>query len=285
MKRENSIIAAAVILLLMALLGIGYFYSAHRSVTAILNKERLESEKMLSEKLTLEKDIDSFKSRINDLSGQNAGLDKMLAEVNQQLSEKQNQIRRMQHENGNLKELKKQVAELQQMKKEFESQVRSLNEMIMALNKEKNTLNQTIASLEAQNKQLAANLEILSSVTSDNFLVETTRKNNKLTVMAKRARKMAISFSVPNNLSENLSFKIIRPDGSKVEGNDKNVAYRVLNPEEGLTASTGNTLETIKVDRKIEMTWHPEQKQKPGIYKIEMYNVGKYIGSCNIRLR
>ncbi|MGE5394119.1 MAG: hypothetical protein ACM3P1_05195 [Candidatus Saccharibacteria bacterium] len=285
MKREKTILSTAVILLLMALLGIGYFYSANKSITSILNKERLNAEKALSEKLELDKEIELFKNRVNALSGQNAEMDKMLAQTNQKLSEKENQLRRIYRENGNIKELKKQVAELNQMKKDFDAQVLSLNEMIKSLNKEKNALNQTIASLQNENKQLATNLDILSSMSSDNFLVETTRKKDKLTVMAKRTRKMTVSFNVPNNVSENISFRIIKPDGSKVDGKDNGVAYRVVNPEEGLTASTSAVLETVKVSRKIEMTYQPKDKQKPGIYKIEMYNGDKYIGACNVKLR
>lgn len=285
MKREKSIITAAVILLLAAILGIGYFYSANKSITSILNKERLYGEKTLSEKLALEKDIEAFKTKINAMSGKNDELDKMLAATNQKLSDKENEIRRIYRENGNIKALKKEIAELTQLKKDFELQAASLNEMIKSLNKEKMALNETIAALQSENKQLAANLDILSSMTSDNFLVETTKKKDKLTVMAKRARKMTVSFNVPNNVSENISFKIIKPDGSKVDGKENGIAYRVVNPEEGMTASTSAVIETVKVSKKIEMTYQPKEKQKPGIYKIEMYNGDKYIGACNVKLR
>jgi hypothetical protein len=157
--------------------------------------------------------------------------------------------------------------------------------MIKSLNKEKMALNQTISSLQSENKQLASNLEVLSSMTSDNFLVETTKRKGKLTVMAKKAKKMTVSFNVPNNLSENITFQIVQPDGKKVDGKDNGIAYRVVNPEEGLMASTSNGIETIKVARKIEMTYQPKAKQKPGLYKIEMYNGDKYIGACNVKLR
>jgi hypothetical protein len=41
----------------------------------------------------------------------------------------------------------------------------------------------------------------------------------------------------------------------------------------------------IKVSRKIEMTYEPKEKQKPGLYQIEMYNVEKYVGTINVKLR
>ena len=65
------------------------------------------------------------------------------------------------------------------MKKDFESQVLALNETIQKLNAEKDALNQTIASLQGENKQLATNLDILSSMTGDNYLVETTKRKDR----------------------------------------------------------------------------------------------------------
>ncbi|MDP2336447.1 MAG: hypothetical protein Q8N05_08370 [Bacteroidota bacterium] len=282
-KKEKLITGGAVIILIVALIGAGLFYNSNRSLTKNLNNEKLKSEMMLSEKLALQKEIETFKSQINSLSGKNTELDGLLAQTSQKLSEKEAQLSRIVRENGNIKTLKKELAELSQMKKDFESQVLALNESIEKLNAEKNALNQTIASLQEENKQLTVNLEILSSMTADNYLVETTKRKDRLTVVAKRAKKMTVSFKVPENIVEDISFKIIKPDGKMVEGKDKGIAYSVVNSDEGLTASLSGG--AIKVSRKIEMIWEPKEKQKPGIYQIEMYNGEKYIGSCNVKLR
>jgi hypothetical protein len=136
------------------------------------------------------------------------------------------------------------------MKKDFESQMLVLNESIQKLNAEKNALNQTIASLQEENKQLAANLEILSSMTADNYLVETTKRKDRLTVVARRTKKMAVTFKVPDNVVEDITFKILKPDGKVVEGKHNGIAYRVVDGDEGLMASSLGGV--IQVSRKID---------------------------------
>ncbi|MBA4410728.1 MAG: hypothetical protein Q8S54_10655 [Bacteroidota bacterium] len=282
-KSGNTSFTIVVVLLIAAIIGTGLFYSSNRSLTKNLNTEKLKSEMMLSEKLELQKEIENFKNQINSLTGRNADLDKLLAETSQKLSEKEAQLNRIVRENGNIKTLKKELAELAQLKKDFENQVAALNETIQKLNKEIDAMNETITSLQKENKQLATNLEILSSLTADNYLVETTKRKDRLTVIAKRAKKITMSFNVPENMVEDISFKLTKPDGTQVDGKDSGIAFKVVTGDEGLTASISGG--TIEVSKKIEMIYTPKEKQKPGIYKIEMYNGDKYIGACNVKLR
>lgn len=236
--KEKLIAGGAVILLIVALIGTGIYYSSNKSLTKNLNSEKLKSEMMLSEKLELQKEMEAFKNRISALMGRNSELDQFLSSTTQKLLDKQAELNRIKRENGNIKQLKKELADLGQMKRDFESRLLALNESIQKLNAEKNALNQTIASLQEDNKQLAENLEILSSMTADNYLVETTKRKDRLTVVAKRTKKIAVTFKVPDNVVEDITFKIMKPDGKVVEGKDKGIAYRVVNGDEGLVAST-----------------------------------------------
>ncbi len=283
-EKGKMISITALVLLIFALIGIGVYYSANKSLSKNLNDEKLKTEMMLSEKLALQKEIETFRNRINSLDGQNADLNKVLATTSQKLSEKEAALNRIVRENGNIKNLKKEIAELTKMKKDFESQVFALKESNQNLNNEKVALNQTIASLQDENKKLATNLAILSSITTDNYLVETTKRNDRLTVVARRAKKMTVSFKVPENMAENISFKLIKPDGKQVDGKGNGIAYRIIDGDEGLMASTDGG-GSISVSKKIEMTYIPKEKQKPGIYKIEMFNEDLYIGACNVKLR
>lgn len=282
-NRGKTSIVIAVVIVIAALIGTGIFYSSNKSLTRNLNVEKLKTERMLSEKLELQKEIETFRNQINSLTGKNTELDQLLAETSQKLNEKEAQLSRIVRENGSIKTLKKELAELNQVKKDFVDQVANLNETIWKLNKEKDTLNETIASLQKENKQLATNLDILSSITGDNYLVESTKRKDRLTVMAKRTKKITMSFNVPENVVENISFKLTKPDGKQVDGKDNGIAYRIVNGDEDLTASISGG--AIKVSKKIEMTYEPKEKSKPGIYKIEMYNDDKYIGACNVKLR
>lgn len=281
--KSKAIIATAVVLLLVTLIGTAFFYNSSQSMEKSLNNEKLKSENILSEKLSLQREIADFKTQISELQGKNSELDKVLAETSKKLGEKEAMANSLIRENGNIKMLKKQLSELNKMKKDFENQVTVLNETIQNMSSEKTILNQTIASLQKENKELAANLDIISSMTADNYLIESNRKNGKLTVMSKRTKKMAVSFKVPENIVENISFKITKPDGITIEGKDKGIAYTVSSNGDELLASIST--DEIKVSKKIEMTYEPKEKLKPGVYKVEMFNGKKYIGACNVKLR
>jgi len=284
MKSEKKITAIVVFILIAALIATGIFYTSNKSTTKNLNAEKLKSEMLLSEKLALQKEIESFKNQINSLVGKNTELDKLLAETSQKLSEKEAQLGRIARENGNIKVLKKQIAELEQLKKDFENQVITLNQEIKKMDEEKDEMSQTIASLKEKNKELQENLDIISSITGDNYLVQTTKRNDRLTVMAKRTKKMTMSFCVPEDMVENISFKLTKPDGTQLNERENGIEYRVAVGDEDLLTKPFVNGE-IKISKKIEMTWEPKQKQKPGIYKIEIYNGEKYIGACNVKLR
>lgn len=282
-KKETLIAAGSIIFMLMSLVGTGIFYNANKSLKKSLDMEVLNSEMILSEKLQFQKEIDGFRVKIKELMGKNKDLDKILAETTRKLNEKEEALNLIVRENGNIKSLKKQMAELTQMKKDMESQMLSLNESVQKLTKDKEMLNKTILALQDENKMLSENLAILSSVTTDNFLVEATKgKKEKLTVKANRTNKIAVSFKVPSNMVEKVSFKILKPDGILVEGNDKGIAMRIVNNE---TLLASRSTDLIEISKKIEMTYSPKSKLKPGIYTIEMYNGEKYIGSCNLKLR
>lgn len=169
------------------------------------------------------------------------------------------------------------------MKKEHETKILALKETIDKLNTDNNFLNQSLASLTEENKQLAANLDLLSSITADNYLVETTRKKGKLTVVAKRTKKLGVNFKVPENMVETISFKLIKPDGNTVEGNSKDIAVNITDNNEVLYASLDKA--ELKVSKRIEMTYEPKERLKSGVYKVEIYNKERYIGSCNVKLR
>lgn len=279
-KKQLIQIGVAVILLL-SLISTGIYLTENKSLTKGLNEEKLKHELLLAEKVSLDKEIANMRAQINALQGTNSELDKVLAETSARLNEKEAELKKINRENGSIKSLRKKNEELAKIKSDLEAQIPGLQSAISKLNSEKDALNQTIARLTEENKQLNDNLN--NFVIVDNYLIETTKGKNKLTVKAKRANKIAMSFKVPNTQVSNISFRITKPDGTQVKGNENGLAYNVVNDDENLLASM--TLDNIKVSKKIEMTYTPKEKLKAGIYKIEIYNGDKNVGSCNIKLR
>lgn len=283
-KKEKTIALGALIFAILSLVTSGFFYNNNKALKNNLHTEKIITENMLSEKLALQKEIELFKNQLNALKGKNQELNNLIASSNKKLLEKEVALNKIVRQNGNSKQLKKQIADLQQMKKDFEINVLALNGEIKKLTSDNENLNKTIASLQKENKQLASNLAILSSITADNYQPETTKKKDKLTVIAKRTKKMLLSFKVPENMVENISFQVTKPDGSIIKGKENGIAYQVVT-EEGSDLFASLLTDEIKVSKKIEMTYSPKEKLKPGLYKVALYNGEKYIGSCNIKLR
>jgi chromosome segregation ATPase len=289
-KKERVIATVAVLFLFVSLIGTGVMFKNNRSLSNQIKNEKLNSEVLLQNKILLLNEVDQFNNQINSLLGKNAELDQILSETSQKLSQKENEINKIVRENANIKMLKQQLSELNKMKSEFESQLVALNGTISKLNSEKEAMNKSLALLQEENKQLSTNLAILSAMTADNYLVETTkrknliRKSEQLTVVGKRARKMAVSFKIPENVAESISFKVTKPDGKQVEGKEQGITHHVIENEDDILMASESS-DVIKVSKKIEMVYQPKEKLKAGIYKIEMYNGKSYIGSCNVKLR
>ncbi len=282
-KNEKLILTGSLVFLFLSLGGFGYFFVSSKKLTNNLNNEKLRSELILSEKVSLDKEILNLKNQLSALKGTNSELDQIIAQTSQRLSEKEAELSKIKRENGNIKSLKKQLDEIGKLKKDLDTQIAALNESVKKLNSEKDDLSKTIAALKAENQELAENNRIMSSLKADNYLVQSTRGKNKLTVKARRTNKISVSLKVPANMVENLNFNIIKPNGVKVKGSDKGLAIKTIDDDDQLLVSLYN--DEIKVSKSIEFSYTPKEKLKPGVYKIEMYNGEKYIGSCNVKLR
>lgn len=271
------------VLLIASLIGTGSLYLSNQSIKNNLKEERLKNELMLSEKLSLNKAIQDYNFKINTLINTNEELENRIEKTTKELAIKEAEATKLSRENNKVKSLKKQLAELNTLKKENETKILALKETINKLKSDNEFLNQSLTALTTENRQLAANLELLSSITADNYLMETTKRTGKLTVVAKRTKKLAINFKVPENVVESISFKLTKPDGVTIDGKSKDLAVNITNYNEILYAN--NSKDEIKVSKKIEMTYQPKEKLKAGIYKVEIYNKDKYIGTCNVKLR
>ncbi|MGE0560590.1 MAG: hypothetical protein AB7O47_02125 [Flavobacteriales bacterium] len=281
--KQKAITLGLGIVLAASIISTSTLYFNNNELQSNLNKQKIANELMLSEKLTLFKDIEDYTFDNNALKKFNGELEQNISQINKAISAKEIEISRLNKENAKVNKLKKQLAELNKLKKEQETKILALKETIDKINTDNNFLNQSLTSLTEENKQLNANLALLSSITADNYLVETTRKKGKLTVVARRTKKLGVNFKVPENMVETISFKLIKPDGSTIGETSKDIAVNTSADNEILYANIGKG--EIKISKKIEMTYEPKEKLKSGVYKVEIYNKDKYIGSCSIKLR
>ncbi|MBL7873890.1 MAG: hypothetical protein JNM78_19910 [Cyclobacteriaceae bacterium] len=283
-KNTKVVAGVAITILLASLVGIIMLYNSNGELRGNLNAEKLKGESILSQKLTLEKDIAKFKSQIESMKGTNSELDKELARTSARLAAKEAEFKKVQNESLSLKQLKKQHNELLGLQKEWENSMAAMKGKLQSLENEKNDLSKAIASLEERNKILSEDLHKSQLAFLDYSQLETLKKNDRLTASARNTKKLKATFEVPSNLKE-ISFKITDPSGKVLTEKEGTIASRIVADSKSYTASVASYAETSKNLKHMEMVYLTNKKLKPGTYKIEVLSENLYVSSLQVRLK
>jgi hypothetical protein len=255
------------------------FVFSNASLKKHLQNEQIKSESLLSEKLLLDKTIVALKADLNNLKGRNTHLDKVIADITGKLTRKESEVQQLIAQKSSTAELKKKITELENLKSQ-------LNEELAVLYLKTNRLNDEKDILQKENEQLNATNALLKSLVADNYRIEAVKgKKEKLTSIARRTDKLMVSFDLPDNCGDAVTFKIITPEGLELSSTDHNSMSMVIhdNSLNYLTSTDENTL-TFNTKR-VEMVYKPETKLIKGIYRFNVYNEGNYLGSTQLRLK
>lgn len=284
-QNPNTIAAIVTGLLIIALAALVFTYELSQNLEVGLNSEKLKSEKILAEKLSLDKEIVKMKQSIFSLQGKNTDLDKMLSAASSKLAVKENEVKKMQKENATLKEYKQQVAEIQKIKGDLERQIVALTNSLNSSNTEKDVLNKAVADLQQKNKSLLDEMKQLQLASLDDIRVE-ARSKNKLTVSAKKTKKLDVNFLIPaSHSSDNMQFKITDPNGRLLTPMDGAISLAETDEAPIFTADN-TTMTYLKQTKQVKMEYKPKKKLKPGVYRIEVLNSDNvYMGSLQVRLK
>jgi chromosome segregation ATPase len=254
------------------------------SLEAGLQDQKLKSEALLSEKLLLEKDIQKFKDQLFKLKDENADLDNLVKSTSAKLKNQESEYNRMKRENASLAQIKKQRQDLQALKSQLENELTSLRASYAALETKNTELNNTVAALQERNKILTDDLNRAMFAAVDQSQIQAVNgKSEKLTVRAKRTRKLIANFEVPANL-KSLSFRITDSKGNVLTSEEGNIAFSAVPSEKNLIASSDSETQGNKL-QKVEMVYIPKEKLKTGVYTVEILNENLYVGSLKVKLK
>lgn len=283
-ERRNKIIAAtSTALFFVALIAMMIIHDSNRSLEEMLNGAKLKNEATLSEKLSLDKEIKNYKAQLASLQGKNAELDKYLATANADLAKKEKELKAAGRSQSNAKEL----ANLRKMRADLENQVSALIAQIANLEGANSDLTQQIASLTSKNQELKSNNDLMKAFAANNYRMEASRgKGEKLTVVARKTKRLKMGFDLPQNVVENVQFKIQTPDGTVIDKQEDGLSATLMDIEDGsdLIASL-EPMGSFEVTRRIEMKYEPKKKLSKGVYTIDIYNGETYMVSCQVKLR
>jgi len=287
MKTTKILSAGVGILLILALIFSIALIFQKNSLKKSLVLEQSHGATLLAQKHALQKEVESYSSEISRLVGKNKELDSSLAESINKLHNAQYELNRLVRENSDKKLIQKKLQEVQALKDELEVKLIAMNTRLDELNNEKLALNSTISSLQNENREMAANLQMVQAVMANNFLIEALKgKKDKLTVSAKRTGKIKVDFEIPVAIQSQVHFKIIKPGGIVLDSqNDKNFTVIAQNSSIGSMASSSNAPGVPIKTKRINLTYKPDTKLRPGIYTIEVYNNDTYLGASQIKLK
>ncbi len=144
-----------------------------------------------------------------------------------------------------------------------------------------------ISRLENEKKQLTEELEKAKTYIADNMMVSAVRgkTTERLVVVARRAKKINISFDVPKSLTDNISFKIKTPDGQTLTAENNELQWSFPDRPGVIMANLSPVTGEFEEGRQVNLTYTPSSKLAPGIYTIELICNNITIGHCRIRLR
>lgn len=284
LKSSKAIALLTTTLLVGSLFWLMNTKSVNSSLEAGLQKEKLKSESLLSEKLLLEKDIQKIKDQLFALKDQNREYDELVKSTSARLKAQEGEFNMMKKESLSLAQIKKQRQELSALKNQLENELESLRNSYTHLENKNQELNATIASLSERNKILTDDLNKATFAAIDQSQIQAVKgKTEKLTVRAKRTKKLIANFEVPANLKD-LSFRITDSNGNALTSNDGTISSSFMPSENSYTASSDSEIAGNKL-QKVEMIYLPKAKLKTGVYTVEILNENLYVGSLKVKLK
>lgn len=250
-------------------------------LTHDLNGAKLRSELLLSEKLQLEKDIAGLQSRLADMTEQEAASTRRAGNAERitadAVKRAQDYLARARHNDG----LQREVAQLRAVKQDLEAHAAAADMRLAALQQENEQLRGTNNAL---NEQLALNARGAAMV--NNGLLEAVKGGKgRLTVVARRTRDIRMAFDLPEGLSKDVSFKVITPDGKSYEGSDPRISMEVEAHVGEPMASTLPLVDGTERSARVHFHFKPEERLRPGTYRIDIRSGEQYLGTAQVRLR
>ncbi|MTI26243.1 hypothetical protein [Fulvivirga kasyanovii] len=286
---KETIIAGVVTVMFFTALGFALFYSSdNKTLNRDLKAEKLKSEKMLSQKLALDKDISKLKADIGNYQGKNKQLDGKLADMQKRLVKKENELSALMKQKAlSDSRYKKQAAELASYKKQMEEEIAALNESLADMKFKNSYLQNSVATLEKNNSELNKRNSFLNESAGNNYGVEALKKNQKLTISSKKTKEIVLGFDVPASLASNLTLTVITPDGKKANSaTSREISYTIIEENEPvLLASTEMVADFGTSSKRVALSYKPSEKFKKGVYKIDIYHQNTYLGSTQIKLK
>lgn len=299
LSAENIALIAIILLLLTAGLGV-WSWMRFDDLKKLRQSETAQHEVVLDSLLQvkgdLESHLDQLQTAFTDLSTANDTLAQRLATATDIVAAKETLIREIKTQNlREEKALREQVQRLQTMKDRYETIIAVLDQKNVALMAENARLRGTTDSLSMEISDLGRRLEaqirqtMSAQYKATSFRVEMERRNDKLTVRARRTRELNISFElnqVPAAYQGNQQIYLVITDDRGLPIASENPVRATIRTDKGNVEITAQATQTqdVVANQRIALSYKLEDRLKKGTYIVSVYSEKGLLGVASFRL-
>lgn len=299
-KRNNTWIYLAIILLLLTT-NIILFTKKGKTDKKLANTEsQLEFHQVENENLQLQ--YSAALKKLDELTGQNAALDKIINDKNSEISQVKSRIETiLSNKNAterDLKEAQSLIAKLNSRINGYEKQIATLKQENKQLRQEKEEIEEEVAEVKEENELMSSKLETAKVFSASNISIipiDLKRKGEKEveTSRAKRVDVLRVKFDInENRISESgpqtFYIRIINPEGkllvNQALGSGRFEAKDLDQPLQ-FTISKSLIINEKETVRNVLVDWEQTADYIKGSYNIELYHSGYLIGKGLTHLR
>jgi len=296
----------AIGILCVALVGLGIYTIADKNQSGnTIQQQQTQIATISDEKSDIQKSFDASLVRLDSMTTVKKGLESQLSENNKEISKDKVEIRSiLNKKNATAAELNKakdlianlnsKISDMEQQVAQLTQQNQALVQDTMALTQDKQQLTTNLAATTATNQVLEQKVDVASTLNASNIVITPVKvKGNgeeKVTVRAKRADKLMISFNVTNRIvtpgSTDVYVSIIGPDGKPVMAKTTESGTLTTRDQGDVpyTAKVPVVLDSTRT-KSVQFGFSPAQRFEEGNYTISIYQNGFKIGEATQELK
>lgn len=291
-RRSNTWIYAVIIALLLCT-NVYLFLQKDKNQQKLLQtKQQLQrSDTSLS---NLQTEYNASLARLDELTGKNAQLDKLLKEKDSELTKTKARIQEILSKNN---ATAREIAEAKNLIGKLNRRITDYEEQIASLKKENQALTLQRDSVAVTNNDLQQKVDLAKVLHASNIRLKGIKLTNggrkeKETEKAKRVDLLRITFDIDENRiaesgSKELNICIINPEGELLS--NAALGSGSFKTAEGLSkyysVSKNVMLPVQQPVNDITVDWQQSAEYNKGSYTVEIYHHGYLIGKGTVNLR
>lgn len=304
-NNQKSVIFYTAALLLVLTAGATGFYFFRKANAAAIENNRLgaEVQALYLEKAMIESQLDSLNNAYNGLRTENEELRGRESSTAALIAQKEAAVKKIKTQTQRERnDLRKQIEDLRRVKIEYETLIAALRSENEQLKAENARLTDENSQLRGQNTDLSGKMDDLAKRLEEqirktqsarfkatSFRVEVGRRSEKLTVRAKKAREINVSFDlidVPEQYRgpQKLYLVIADEKGQPVySANPTKVTVQTPTGSLPIIAQQTKAV-SLGESQRFSFAYKVDERLKPGNYVVAVYCESGLLGASSFRL-